>query len=88
MIHVIAYIIIFLWATWCVLSHHVKDGVLGKVMYSALSVAALSALIADTGLHAKSDTIIILCLAGIGIRHFTIKQWRVWQERKLTEKRR
>lgn len=88
MIHVIAYIIIFLWATWCVLSHHVKDGVLGKVMYSALSVAAVAALIADTGLHAKSDTIIIVCLAGIGIRHFVIKQWQARQVRKSIPNRR
>ena len=88
MIHVIAYIIIFLWATWCVLSHHVKDGVVGKVMYSTLSVAAVAALIADTGLHAKSDTIIIFCLAGIGVRHFVIKQWRAWQERRQAINRR
>ena len=88
MIHVTAYIIIFLWATWCVLSHHVKDGVVGKIMYSALSVAAVAALIADTGLHAKSDTIIIFCLAGIGVRHFVIKQWRAWQERRQATNRR
>ncbi|GLY59283.1 hypothetical protein KU74_12285 [Pectobacterium brasiliense] len=74
MIFTIAYVTILLWSGWCVFSDHVKDGVVGKLMYSALSISCMGALIGGSGSDRQADSIILLCIAMIGIRHFVLKQ--------------
>ncbi|AFR03798.1 hypothetical protein PEC301653_18650 [Pectobacterium carotovorum subsp. carotovorum] len=74
MIFTIAYVTILLWAGWCVFSDHVNDGVIGKLMYSVLSISCMGALIGGGGSDRQADSIILLCIAMIGIRHFVLKQ--------------
>lgn len=74
MIFTIAYVTILLWSGWCVFSDHVNDGVVGKLMYSALSISCMGALIGGSGSDRQADSIILLCIAMIGIRHFVLKQ--------------
>ena len=40
------YAVIFLWAVWCICSRKVNDGVLGRVFYSAIALAAFAAFFA------------------------------------------
>lgn len=69
-----AYSLIFAWSTWCVLSNQVNDGIVGKIMYAAVAIAALSAVLGTPESIAKTNVIIILSVAGIGIRHFILKK--------------
>ncbi|WP_315707551.1 hypothetical protein [Brenneria uluponensis] len=73
MIITTAYVTILLWAGWCVFSDHVRDGIIGKILYSALSVSCVGALIGGDGSDWQADNIILLCVAMLAIRHFVLK---------------
>lgn len=69
-----AYLVIFLWAVWCVFSVKVRDGIVGKLFYSAVAIAALAAVVGNQwAVHDRSDFVLISCFALMGIRHFVLK---------------
>lgn len=58
------------WAFWCLLSRRVSDGVLGKVLYLLLVLAALGVLSHPGD---ESQTALNATFAAIGVRHFWMK---------------
>lgn len=79
LINSIACGLIALWAAWCVLSGKVRDGIIGKIIYSAIAISGfvvmsrnqtlfIGATNAELTFHAS------LCLAGM--RHmFMVTYW-------------
>lgn len=68
------YIVLLLWSAWCVFSQNVKDGVLGRIFYSAIAIAAFAAVFSEhAATMSRSNQILIFAVAGIGIRHFIMK---------------
>lgn len=70
----VVYAVLFGWAVWCVCSHRVNDGVIGRILYSAIAIAAFAAIFAaqqQTALAANQT--IITAVAFIGLRHFVMK---------------
>ena len=68
------YIVILLWATWCVFSQSVKDGILGRIMYSSIAIAAFAAIFSEHALTIyRSNQIVVVAVACIGLRHFFMK---------------
>lgn len=71
--------ILLVHAVWCLLCKRVSDGILGKLLYGMLSMAALAYLslpdeYATAVLHGS--------LAAIAVRHFWMKTyWPVLRER-------
>lgn len=69
-LNVVAVAVIVLWAFWCLLSPRVSDGVVGKVLYMLLVLAALGVL-SHPG--ERAETILNCTFAAIGVRHFWMK---------------
>lgn len=83
--------IIVLWAIWAALSSRVRDGIIGKIIYSVVALAGWAII-------QRSETFFITpSVAGVtfhcglacaGIRHFFIVTWWVsvkgWLCRKLS----
>lgn len=70
--------IISLWAMWCVLSHKVKDGIVGKIIYAAIAVSGFA--IATRGETVFDPTAASVtfhgALALAGLRHwFVANHW-------------
>lgn len=72
MINDCAFLIIFVWACWCIFSNRVNDGIFGKIMFSMTALAALSSALN----HTAGTTTLHVCFAAIGLRHIAIKT--VW----------
>jgi hypothetical protein len=75
-LHQLAAAGIFLWATFCVLSPLVRDGVIGCLLFSMLSLAAFSVVLSPVlpTAHALRATVIMdLFVAAVGIRHVWMK---------------
>lgn len=76
-VNMIAASIIFLWATWCVISSSIHDGILGKLIYAATSIAAFSML--ANGFMGRmppsTDATLHLCMAALAIRHFILRHY-------------
>ena len=88
MITLIAYIVIFLWAVWCVLSDQVKDGIFGKLMYASIAISAMVATFySGEVMHARTDVTLIVCFALIGARHFIVRQYKAWKGAKCSTSR-
>lgn len=67
-----AAVICFL-ATWCVLSPCVKDGIVGKLLFSILAIAAFVTLGADTKTpHPAPELAMNAAIAMLCIRHVVI----------------
>lgn len=62
--------IIVLHGFWCLLSRRVSDGILGKILYCLLILAAFGVL-SNPGQHA--ETSLNATFALIGVRHFWMK---------------
>lgn len=78
--------IISIWATWSVLSHKVRDGVIGKVIYATIALAGYAIVtrsemiiftptVAGVTFHAS--------LACAGVRHIFMVTWWVKVKRWL-----
>ena len=68
------YAVIFLWAVWCICSRKVNDGVLGRVFYSAIALAAFAAFFAQQTITIeRSNQLLITAVALMGLRHFIMK---------------
>lgn len=75
-VNMLACTAIFAWATWCTLDCRVKDGVLGKIMFSAAALAALGVLMGpQTGYHGPraAEVTLNVAMAALGARHITMK---------------
>ncbi|WP_207285208.1 hypothetical protein [Pseudomonas sp. FW300-N2A2] len=81
--------IIAIWAMWCVLSHKVRDGIVGKIIYAAIAVSGFA-------IATRGDTVLSPSAAGVtfhgalalaGLRHwFVANHWhlvRAWLCRYL-----
>lgn len=69
-VNLLAVSVIVLWAFWCLVSRRVSDGILGKVLYLMLVLAALGVL-SRPGMSAQ--TVLNCTVAAIGVRHFWMK---------------
>lgn len=71
--------IIAIWATWCVLSHKVRDGIVGKIIYAAIAVSGFAiATRGETVFLSPSAAGITFhgALALAGLRHwFVANHW-------------
>ena len=90
LINSIACGLIALWATWCVLSGKVRDGILGKLIFSTIAISGFVVM-------ARSQNILLgpttagltlhVALALAGTRHiFMVTYWqrvKVWMCRTL-----
>lgn len=71
---------IALWAFWCVVSGKVRDGILGKLIYSTIAISAYVA-VSDENIFLLGQTIsgvtLHLALALAGLRHlFMVTYWK------------
>lgn len=72
-LNVVAVSVIVAWAFWCILVRRVSDGIVGKVLYMLLMLAALGVLSSP---GQNSETMLNCTVAVIGVRHFWMKT--VW----------
>ena len=70
----VVYGVLFGWAVWCVCSSRVNDGVLGRLFYSSIAIAAFAAFFAaHQQTYLAANQMIITAVALIGLRHFIMK---------------
>lgn len=77
--------VIAVWATWCVLSHRVRDGIIGKVLFAVIALAGYAILARSDRFFFTPNTAGVtlhVALALTGARHmFIITYWprvRAW----------
>lgn len=72
--------VIAIWATWCVLSGKVRDGVIGKIIYATIALSGYAILArADRVFFTPSmaGTTLYVTLAMAGARHiFIVMYWQ------------
>ncbi len=90
LINSIACGLISLWATWCVLSGKVRDGILGKLIYTAISISGFVVMARSQNVFfgpTTSGLTLHVSLALAGVRHvFMVTYWqrvKVWLCRTL-----
>lgn len=73
--------LIALWAFWCVLSHKVRDGIVGKIIYAAIAVSGFAiATRGETVFFSPSAAGVTFhgALALAGLRHwFVANHWPI-----------
>ncbi|WP_323150717.1 hypothetical protein [Pseudomonas glycinae] len=84
LINFIACGLIALWATWCVLSGKVRDGVIGKLIYSAIAISGFVVMSREQTIFMMGPTTagitLHVSLALAGMRHIFMVIW--WQRVK------
>lgn len=78
LINSIACGLIALWATWCVLSGKVKDGILGKLIYSAIAISGYVVMTRNQNIFFGPTTAgltLHVSLALAGVRHIFMVTW-------------
>ncbi|WP_426180435.1 hypothetical protein [Pseudomonas sp. TWRC1-2] len=90
LINSIACGLIALWAAWCVLSGKVRDGILGKLIYSAIAISGFVLMLRSQNIFFGPTTAGLtfhFALALAGVRHvFMVTYWqrvKVWLCRAL-----
>ncbi|ROO33398.1 hypothetical protein [Pseudomonas sp. 7SR1] len=90
LINSIACGLIALWATWCVLSGRVRDGILGKLIYSAVAISGFVVMTRSQNIFFGPTTAgltLHMSLALAGLRHIFMVIWwarvRAWLCRHL-----
>lgn len=85
LINSIACGLIALWATWCVLSGRVRDGILGKLIYSAVAISGFVVMTRSQNIFFGPTTAgltLHMSLALAGLRHIFMVIWwarvRAW----------
>jgi len=80
LINSIAVGLISLWATWCVLSGKVKDGILGKLIYSTIAISGFVVMVRSQNILFGPTTAgltLHVSLALAGVRHiFMVTYWQ------------
>jgi len=80
LINSIACGLIALWATWCVLSGKVRDGILGKLIYSTIAISGFVVMSRNQEIFFGPTTAgltLHVSLALAGARHiFMVTYWR------------
>lgn len=66
-----AVVVIAIHALWCLLSHRVSDGIIGKFLYLFLVLAALGELSRPNSQVA--DAVLYCTFAAVGVRHWWMK---------------
>lgn len=78
-INAIAAGLIAIWATWCVLSGRVRDGVIGKVLYAVIAISGYAILARSERMFFAANTAwatLMVSLALAGMRHmFMLTYW-------------
>jgi len=83
LINSIACGLIAFWATWCVLSGRVRDGILGKLIYSAIAISGFVVMTRNQNIFFGPTTAgltLHVSLALAGLRHIFMVNW--WQRVK------
>lgn len=78
LINSIACGLIALWATWCVLSGKVKDGILGKLIYSTIAISGFVVMARNQTLFfgpTNAGLTLHVSLALAGVRHIFMVTW-------------
>lgn len=76
--------LIALWATWCVLSGKVRDGILGKLIYSTIAISGFVVMTRSQNIFIGATTAgltLHVSLALAGVRHVFMVIW--WQRVKV-----
>lgn len=80
LINSIACGLIALWATWCVLSGKVRDGILGKLIYSTIAITGFVVMVRSQNIFFGPTTAgltLHVSLALAGARHiFMVTYWQ------------
>jgi hypothetical protein len=80
LINSIACGLIALWAAWCVLSGKVRDGILGKLIYSVIAISGFVAMARNQNIFlapTTAGTTLLVFLALAGARHvFMVTYWQ------------
>lgn len=84
-INFIAVCFIFIWASWCVVYHGVKDGIVGKLLFACVAISALAIIIHSLTGHYGSRPFITMnvCIAMVGMRHVFL----TWRKQHCAEMR-
>jgi len=83
LINSIACGLIAFWATWCVLSGRVRDGILGKLIYSAIAISGFVVMTRNQNIFigpTSAGLTLHVSLALAGLRHIFMVIW--WQRVK------
>lgn len=82
--------VIALWATWCILSGEVRDGVIGKIIYAVIALSGYAILARNERMFFSptiAGTTLYVSLALAGARHwFMVMYWpqtKAWLCRTL-----
>lgn len=78
LINSIACGLIALWATWCVLSGKVRDGILGKLIYSTIAISGFVVMARNQTLFfgpTNAGLTLHVSLALAGVRHVFMVTW-------------
>ncbi|WP_300727407.1 hypothetical protein [Pseudomonas sp.] len=82
--------VIAVWATWCILSGKVRDGVLGKIIYAVIALSGYAILARSEQMFFSptiAGTTLYVSLALAGARHwFMVTYWpqtKAWLCQKL-----
>ena len=85
LINAVACGLIAFWATWCVLSGKVRDGVIGKLIYSAIAISGFVVMSRNQSIFFGQTTAVLTMhatLAMAGVRHIFMVTWwprvQVW----------
>lgn len=80
LINSIACGLIAAWATWCVLSGKVRDGILGKLVYSAIAISGFVVMARSQSIFfgpTSAELTLHVSLALAGARHiFMVTYWQ------------
>jgi hypothetical protein len=75
-VNTVACSIICIWATWCIFSPVVQDGVFGKALFATIAIAALSVVLGPGYGYDKPQApgvTLHVCIAALGLRHIVMK---------------
>lgn len=72
MLNAAASTVICVWATWCVFSSKINDGIAGRLLLSCTALAAFSCATAPHCLHPQTEATLKVCLAALAFRHWFV----------------
>lgn len=74
MIIMVACALILLWSTWGILCPSYNDGIVGKLIFIAMSLSALA--VVSGAPPEKPLYVLVVCLAAYGVRDFVMRHAR------------